>query len=412
MKASAAAIMLLLCVSAWAADEGVLNPVDFGADPTGVKDSAAAFAQLDKAAEGLRQVQVRIPPGRFRLATPVTLHATGNQTNYGLLVQGAGEDVTELVVDNSEGGLQFSGTNINRLSVVVRDLSLVALRPDGGTALAFSIPNPGDHHSRQFQVENVLIRGERFNNGCFRYGVVVRNAWYPRFVNVKVTSSYGPESPAAPRALETAFLLEDCYSPLLRDCYVWGGRYGLIHRAVRSEPEDGIVEGCYFVDNERSISVLLKPDASRWEEPAFHISTCHVNYRDFGITLQGVRQANISHCLFYCHDRQGAAFYGGGKPRDFDPVDVNLVYASDVVIDGNIFAEPANPRRVAVRISKDSGYVMVSGNQFNLQGVAVRNESALPSFCLGNFFGGRRDFSTTIRRYDDRTGTLKCSDAN
>jgi len=412
MRAWAAVCLVCVGAGVWAAGDKVLNPVDFGADPTGVKDSAPAFAQLDKAAEGLRQVQVQIPPGRFRLAAPVTLHATGNQGNYGLTVQGAGEDTTELVVDNTEGGLQFTGTNINRLSVTIRDLSLVAARPDSGTALAFSIPNPGDHHSRQLQVQDVLIRGERFNNGCFRYGVVARNAWYPRFENVKVTCSYGPEAPTAPRSLDTAFLLDDCYSPLLRDCYVWGGRFGLIHRAARGAPEDGIVEGCYFVGNERGIAVLLKPDASQWEEPAFHISTCHVNYRDAGITLQGVRQANISHCLFYCSDRQGAAFFGGGKPRDFDPVDVNLSYASDVLVDGNIFTEPANPRRVAVRIGKDSGNVLVSGNQFNLEGVAVRNESARPSFCSGNFFGGRRDFSAGMRRYDDRTGTLKCSDLN
>lgn len=412
MRACAAAVLLSLAASVALAANGTLDSVDFGADPTGVRDSAAAFSQLNRAAEGLRQVQVRIPPGRFRLATAAALHAEGNQSNYGLLIQGAGEDVTELVVDNGEGGLQFSGANINRVSVTIRDLSLVAVRPDSGTALAFVLPNPGDHHSRQLHVENVLIRGERFNNGCFRYGVVVRNAWYPRFVNVKVTAPYGPEVPTAPRLLDTAFLLEDCYSPLLRDCYVWGGRNGLIHRAVNKEPEDGIVEGCYFVGNERGITVLLKPDASRWEEPAFHVSTCHVNYRDTGITLQGVRQANISHCLFYCSDRQGAAFFGGGKARDYEPVDVNLSYASDVLVDGNIFTEPANPRRVAVRIGKDSGYILITGNQFNLEGVAVRNESAHPSYCTANFFGGRRNFSAGIRRYEDRTGALKCSDLN
>jgi hypothetical protein len=412
MRACMTALLLALTAGAWAATTGVLNPVDFGADPTGVKDSAPAFAQLATAAQELRQVQVQIPPGRFRLAAPVTLQANGNQSNYGLTVQGAGEDATELVVDNTESGLQIVGANINRLSVTVRDLSLVAARPDSGTALGFTIPNPGDHHSRQLQLENILIRGERFNNGCFRYGVAVRNAWYPRFVNVKVTSSYGAETPAAPRALDTAFLLEDCYSPLLRDCYVWGGRFGLIHRAAKTQPEDGIIDGCYFVGNERCITVILKTDASAWEEPGFHISTCHVNYRDAGITLQGVRQANISHCLFYCSDRQGAAFYGGGKPREFEPVDVNLSYASDVLVDGNIFTEPSNPRRVAVRISKDSGDILVSGNQFNLEGVAVRNESALPSFCSGNYFGGRRDFSGGIRHYDDRTGTLKRTDIN
>lgn len=387
-----------------------LNLLDYGADPTGVADSSAAFERLMADVGDRRQVQILLPAGRFRLSHRVTLTASGNQTNYGLILNGAGEDVTELVVDNSDGGLLCRGVNLNRLSVTVRDLSLVALQPDCGTALEFDIPNPGDHHSRQFNAENLLIRGERFDQGAFRRGVVVRNAWYPRLQNVKVTTPYGPTQKDKPSVTEHAFYLEDCYSPLIADCYVWGATNGLTHRAVSKQPEDGIVRDSYFVGCDRGITVTLKDKVSQWEEPAFHISTCHVNYRDYGVTLHGVRQANLSHCLFYCHDNVGAAFFGGGTPRDFDPADVNLSYASDVVIDGNIFTEPANPRRVAVRISPDSGHVLITGNQFNLEGTAIRNESTRPSYSSGNFFGGRRDFSKGLREYDDRTGSLQKED--
>ena len=65
-----------------------------------------------------------------------------------------------------------------------------------------------------------------------------------------------------------------------------------------------------------------------------------------------------------------------------------------------------------MRIGANSGNVMLQGNQFNMQGTAVRNESALPSFSLRNVFGGRRDFTAGGRRYDDRTGTLVVQDAN
>ena len=49
---------------------------------------------------------------------------------------------------------------------------------------------------------------------------------------------------------------------------------------------------------------------------------------------------------------------------------------------------------------------MVRDNQFNLEGTAIRNESSLPSYATDNIFGGRRDFSGGLRRYDDPTGSL------
>ena len=46
------------------------------------------------------------------------------------------------------------------------------------------------------------------------------------------------------------------------------------------------------------------------------------------------------------------------------------------------------------------------------QGTAIRNESAVPSYATGNVFGGRRDFSSGLQRYDDRTGSLVRTDLN
>ncbi len=380
---------------------------DFGADATGQRDSAPAFARLMRTSAASRHLQVAIPPGRFRLASRVVLRLSGNETNLGLTITGAGEDTSELLVDNTDGGLLIHGEAINRLSVTVRDLSLVAVRDGAGTAVEFSVPNPGDHHSRQFTAQNLLVRGERFDRGYFRHGLTVRNAWYPRLDNVKVTDRYGPDVAGLldGERMECALLLEDCYSPLITGCYVWGAMTGLTHRAVRSSPEDGIVADSYFAGCARGIFVAPCPDPSRWEEPAFHIRGCHINYRDVGIILQGVRQAFITECLLYCHDWQGSAWQPG-PPRDLAPVDVDLAYASDVIVANCIFTEPSNPRRIAVRIGADSGHVMVRGNQFNLEGTAIRNESSLPSYATGNIFGGRRDFSGGLKRYDDLTGSL------
>lgn len=45
-----------------------LDPVDFGADPTGKEDSSPAFVKLMAAAGQNRQIRIRIPAGRFLLA--------------------------------------------------------------------------------------------------------------------------------------------------------------------------------------------------------------------------------------------------------------------------------------------------------------------------------------------------------
>ncbi len=397
-------LVLLLVPLCTPAPPAELRLTDFGADPTGERDSAPAFAALWAASGEARNVHLIIPAGRYRLSSRVTLGAFGNGANYGLHVQGAGEDVTELWVDNPEGGLRFSGTHISRMTVTISDLALVALREPAGTALSFDTANPGDQHSRQFNARDLLIRGERFDRGGFTRGVVVRNAWYPHLDNVKITGMYGPALERNP--LQEAILLEDCYSPLLSACYVWNARDGLIYRGVVMQPEDGIVRDCYFVGCRRGVTVQLTPGTDRWEEPGFHMDTCHINYLDCGLMLHGVRQVQIRDCLFYCHDLGGAQIGGTGPARDFEPIDIDLRYASDVVIGGNIFTEPSNPRRLAVRIGPDSGYIMLRGNQFNHQGTAIRNESSVPSFADDNVFGGRRDFSKDLKPYDDRTGTL------
>jgi hypothetical protein len=404
----------------WAADpQTTFNLVDHGADPTGQRDSSPAFERIVAAANGLRHVHVVIPAGAYRLARKVVVSATGNQANYGIRISGAGADVTELLVDNPDGGLAFRGVGLNRLSCTISDLSLVAVRENAGVALAFDTANPGDHHARQFAAERILIRGERFDRGCFSSGVEVRNAWYPSLDDVKVTGLYGPAA-ADPGSLAHGILLEDCYSPLVDSCYVWNARRGLVHRARARHPEDGIVRASYFVGCEEGIVLDLIPDPAKWPEPGFHISDCHVNYRDRGVVMRGVRQATIATTLFYCHDRTGTKWWkneqpavtGGDAttPRPYEPRDIDLEHASDVIISHNHFTEPANPRRVAIGIGSDSGHIVMSGNQFNLGGTAIRNESQEPSHSTGNVFGGRPDWSAELRRYDDQPGTLETRD--
>ena len=396
---------------------------DYGADARGERDSSEAFARVMAAAGTNRHIRISIPPGRYRLASRVLLTASGNNSNYGLHLQGAGENVTELLVDNAEGGIAFVGKHLTRMSVIVSDLSLVAVRNGAGTALAFDTANAGVQNDRQFTARDLTIRGEKFDRGHFNTAVHVRNAWFTLLHNIKVTQQYQPAIRDQAFNMEYNFLLEDCYSPSLTDCRALGGRYGLVHRADKMKPdapEDGIIRGCYFVGQAEGIVMDMKKTAGEWPEPGLHIDSCHVAYRDRGLNILGVQQANISHCLFYCLDRTGTPWHqpdglpvpGGTKEkrRDYEPRDINLEFGANFVIDGNIFTEPANPNRVGVRIGPRSGHILISGNQFNVSGTAIKNESREPSYASGTTFGGKPDWSEGLTPYADAPHTLATRD--
>ena len=77
-------LLVPLCAPAQPAE---LRLTDFGADPTGERDSAPAFETMWAAAGEARNVHLLVPAGRYRLSRCVTLAASGNATNSGLHVQ-------------------------------------------------------------------------------------------------------------------------------------------------------------------------------------------------------------------------------------------------------------------------------------------------------------------------------------
>jgi hypothetical protein len=403
-----------------AAVEATFNVRDYGADATGGKDSSTAFVKIMEAVGTNRHFRIYFPPGSYRLNQPAVIKAVGNDSYFGCHIQGAGENVTELLVDNPEGGIAFRGTRITRMGVIVSDLAIVALRADAGTALFFDTANAGVENMRQFTARNVAVRGVRFDRGFFNKAVHVRNTWYAMLQNVNITQQYQPEIGDQKYAMEYGILLEDCYSPLVADCRVLNGKYGLVQRAEKTFPEDGIIRGCYFVGNVESIVIDLNKRPPAWPEPGFHIDNCHVNYRDRGIAITGLQQANISHTLFYCHDRTGTRWFkdertlipGGDEKtrRPYEPRDIDLEHGANIVIDGNIFTEPANLNRVGIRIGPASGHILISGNQFNLSGTAIKNESAEPSYSSGNIFSGRPNWAGQLAPYDDALHTLQTAD--
>lgn len=396
---------------------GTYNVLDYGAVNDGLADCSPAFGKLIKSIEG-RQVDIYLPAGKYRITERIVIDMealSGYNENVGIHFHGAGEDVTELICDNPDGGVFFNiGTNL--ITVSVSNMSFVSNRDGGGTAIEFNTKdqNPGDHHSRMFQASDVLIRGPRFNKGFFNSGVIIKNAWYPMLDNVKITSVYGK----AYGKMEYGFLIKDCYSPLVDKCYFWGpARYGLLY--TKENAEDGIISNSYFVGQDIGVSVDLSPKRNGWGEPAFHLTNTHIHYKVKGLELKGVRQGFVSNNLFYCATRNGSKWWNkGDKVSEITPKDIECTGVNDFIISNNQFTEPATPKRICIDILPDSGNLLINANIFNMDGTAIRNQSVQYSRCIGNVYDGIPKFTYSggenkvrvIRNYDDPNGTLKIFD--
>lgn len=401
--------------SAPAKNNVTLVLTDFGADPSGKADCSPAFEAMFQTMAGKKQVEVFIPAGKFRITKRVVFDQeqfAGYEVNSGIHFRGAGEDATELVCDNAEGGFMFNA-HTNLITVTVSDMSFVTPRRGQGTAIEFNTAdqNAGDHHSRMFQARNILIRGPIFSEGYFQNGVIVKNAWYPMLENVKITGEYG-ESTAR---MNEGFQLFNCYSPLLDKCYFWGpANYGLRYWNTQDD-EDGMIINSYFVGQDTGIYAQLSRRTDEWVEPAFHVRDCHIHYKVKGLEIKGIRQGFIAGNLFYCFNIAGSKWWNNAEaPSAFESKDIELNSSFDWIISNNQFMEPASPKRVCIDIMPDSGNILMDGNIFNMDGTAIRNQSEKNSRCIGNVFTGSPDFTranlsdgdVVMVKYVDQPGKL------
>jgi hypothetical protein len=139
-------------MASWTAQSPV-NPVWWGADPTGVADSTAAFNSALAASNF-----VRFPPGKFKLSSRITY--TIPSSNGSVTIEGAGAEVTQLNWTSGAGGLSFVLANITS-SFHVRNLTLTVATTAGGNAiLATQTLGSGDPAvSSTSDITNVTFRG-------------------------------------------------------------------------------------------------------------------------------------------------------------------------------------------------------------------------------------------------------------
>lgn len=145
------------------ANDGVfVNPVAFGADPTGVADSAAALNAALAASNN-----VRFPPGTFKFNSLISysVPAGGSVT-----IEGAGDGVTVLTWPAGAGGLSLTLANTTS-SFHVRNLTETVGVTAGGNALLTTLTTGSANPalSAVSDITNVTMRGSD--------GFAVTNYW-------------------------------------------------------------------------------------------------------------------------------------------------------------------------------------------------------------------------------------------
>ncbi|MCF7818101.1 MAG: hypothetical protein K9M54_09495 [Kiritimatiellales bacterium] len=74
--------------------------------------------------------------------------------------------------------------------------------------------------------------------------------------------------------------------------------------------------------------------------------------------------------------------------RVFNPTDIYLNYANSAILDHNFFSGPSSTNRIGIDIQPTSGYISILGNQFDVEGVAISDNSSYPVFIRNNVYGG------------------------
>jgi hypothetical protein len=163
--------LIVRFTGAWTCSKSIAaNPVWWGADPTGVSDSASAFNSALAA-----NTYVQFPAGKFRFLSQISYSvstAPGSVT-----IAGTGQDNTILFWP-SGSGIALTLSNF-RHSFHIRDLTLSSGGAPGGTALAVS--NTVGGVLAQNDVINVTIRGDDY--GTANYWAIGTNITIVNDVN-------------------------------------------------------------------------------------------------------------------------------------------------------------------------------------------------------------------------------------
>jgi hypothetical protein len=130
-----------------------VNPVTYGADPTGANDSATALNNALAASN-----YIVFPPGTYKFLSAISYSIPAGVKS--VTIVGGGQDATILNWPNASGGITFTYAGIGS-SAHIRDLSFTTGTTNGGTALTlnYATSNANPALTAISDLYRVTIRG-------------------------------------------------------------------------------------------------------------------------------------------------------------------------------------------------------------------------------------------------------------
>jgi len=363
-----------------------VNPVSFGADPTGLADSAPAFSAACAASP-----YVQFPPGRFLMLSKVTCNTINVATNSAfqpsMTITGSGSSTTRLNFANSTDGLEIDYTTINA-SATVAALTIETNQSPGGNGLTLKLPilNSNAAVQRPTTLYDLNIEGSTNPPGANGWltGINIQNV-----SNVQISGVYiVGKQPGGPFGTGIEFigntgLSSPAVGLTINNCIILNQAVGI--------QMDALTQGVFVINTYLTtvgIGILVPAGIAALTE--LTVSNSQINpggtTSTAGIDLEsGISAVSIVNTLFILpagNDgiKSGVAGVagvsigsntfagvGGGIGVDIAASSTN----NGFLIGGNNF----QTLTTGVNIAASSDYVVVSNNGFNSNGTNIANAS-------------------------------------
>lgn len=374
------------------------NVRDYGAVGDGLADDTAAVqAWTDAviAAEGTGYA----PPGDYLLESAIT-HASVDEKRFSLV--GAGVGVTRFIVPatNTTGGLHFTSTTTRGAQLTARDFTVLTQGVGNGTGLKFSMSPGGNQHQRSVVLENIEVKGEDITTDVFDIGIDLTGTWRPYLRGVVIGGPYGPGvssdlTDASPMFVGSyALILDSAYDWTVDNSYIWSAHTAISD--IGTDAEAGrlintVINGCRIgLDRFRTST-----------EPVIWIDNSHVNFRDYGLRINGARMVVVQSSHFYNEDSTNQ-FTGGAR-------DILLDNTERTIVAENVFHFTGATDRINVFLETATlgTGLLVKGNLFGATAAnAVFVGAAADDVMLvGNYYPG-----AITQRVADNSGKVVAFD--
>jgi len=229
---------------------------------------------------------IYVPPGDYIISKRLEVKTPGNHPALKLAIRGEGVDTHgSRLMSTSPDGLLYFYASRNQMDLTVRNLALMAGRPDCGIALAVHCQFIGGVRvERAALIENVLI-DSIYDDSYFTKGISLYGLWRPLLRNVTVrgarSDSLADDSPAF--GMQIGIQQDAFYAGQFIDCHV--SNCHTAYSWVAAENGEGFVLIDCTADKCRIGAVIATPE----QEPGGALTRCRFRARDIGLRVDHKR---------------------------------------------------------------------------------------------------------------------------